>query len=155
MLPLHVLIFSGVLHDGALVRIGSVTARFGVGDPTHAVADERYLRATIDGLTGVFTRRFLLREPGADPAARRTVLTIDLDMFKTLNDRHAGSWSATFALREVAARIPMHDSAGLELVARYGGEEFALVLPGVSLEAARGAREGDPHRVRTGADRGR
>ena len=101
--------------------------------------------ATTDDLTGLLNRRaFFARAEAARLLALRlrqpiTLLMLDIDHFKQLNDRfgHATgdealvkfSATCTEALRE-------HDILG-----RLGGEEFALALPGTDLEGARHAAE--------------
>jgi len=101
--------------------------------------------ATTDDLTGLLNRRaFFARAEAARLLSLRmrqpiTLLMLDIDHFKQLNDRfgHATGdealvkFSATCgeALRE-------HDILG-----RLGGEEFALVLPGTDLDGAIHAAE--------------
>jgi diguanylate cyclase (GGDEF)-like protein len=63
------------------------------------------------------------------------VIMVDLDHFKSLNDRH-GHVAGDLVLREVSRRLQLsirsYDSIG-----RYGGEEFLVVAPRCKLEKAR------------------
>lgn len=91
-------------------------------------------RATIDALTTLTNRsqmEQILRDELSQSASARTplsVLLIDLDDFKQVNDTH-GHEAGDQVLREVAMRLRctlrLTDSAG-----RWGGEEFLAVLPG-------------------------
>ena len=95
---------------------------------------ERALRslARTDSLTGLLNRRALQDEATALIAqARRhgdlvTVLLIDLDCFKQINDSR-GHDSGDRALCLVAALLQAAMRRG-DLVARWGGEEFCVVL---------------------------
>ncbi|MFC7051947.1 GGDEF domain-containing protein [Hansschlegelia quercus] len=97
---------------------------------------EAELRATAstDSLTGLFNRRaFVERADAAVAASRSTqaplsVLMIDIDHFKAINDRF-GHAVGDQVLKTVAQRA----SEGLrreDVFARLGGEEFAVLLPG-------------------------
>jgi diguanylate cyclase (GGDEF)-like protein len=68
-----------------------------------------------------------------------SVVVLDLDHFKRINDTH-GHAEGDRALAAAAERLRtvVRDS---DAVGRLGGEEFVLVLPGVSPEAAREAAE--------------
>jgi diguanylate cyclase (GGDEF)-like protein len=92
---------------------------------------EAEVQASTDGLTGLPNRRYfdevcalLARRRRADDTVG--ILMIDIDKFKTLNDRH-GHQVGDEVLREVARAIV---SAVREddVPARYGGEEFAVLL---------------------------
>lgn len=67
----------------------------------------------------------------SEPAS---VLMIDIDHFKTFNDRY-GHLTGDHVLRLVAATIK-ENVKGQDIAARYGGEEFALVLPNTALRSA-------------------
>jgi diguanylate cyclase (GGDEF)-like protein len=98
-------------------------------------------RAMTDELTGVMTRR-ALRELFAallSDALRRekqvAALMLDLDHFKTVNDRY-GHPAGDAVLRHVANTMQSHLRADA-LLARYGGEEFAIVTPVDDMRTAR------------------
>ncbi|MEE7457917.1 GGDEF domain-containing protein [Methylorubrum populi] len=93
--------------------------------------DQMRLRAETDALTGLANRaRFedRLREPV------RTLILIDLDGFKTINDTY-GHPAGDRCLREAARRIGLVCPRA-ELAARIGGDEFAVILDGDAAEAA-------------------
>jgi len=110
---------------------------------TTAVAIEAsrfYQLATVDGLTGLFVRRFfdqrLLEE--WDRTARYgnsfTLGLFDLDRFKRLNDTH-GHLVGDQVLRE-AAQVVRENMRSFDIASRYGGEEFVFILPRTTLEEA-------------------
>src|SRR5262245_2991851 len=84
-----------------------------------------------DDLTHLFTRRaFLSRLESelqtASPEQPISVLLIDLDHFKAINDEY-GHPAGDRVLMHIASLLPTHDGV---FAARFGGEEFALILPG-------------------------
>jgi len=96
-----------------------------------AIHHELDHQAHHDALTGLPNRVLLLKEltaAVADPDCRPTVLFLDLNGFKPVNDR-LGHEAGDALLRLVAARLPgsvPEDS----LVARVGGDEFTILLKG-------------------------
>jgi len=112
-----------------------------------AVANVR-LRALsyLDGLTGLANRRRFdeaLEEAcaaAAEDGAPLSLVLIDLDHFKSLNDSQ-GHQEGDEALRAVAALLAERTESRGGLAARFGGEEFAWLLPGVDLEVARAEAE--------------
>ncbi len=87
--------------------------------------------ATRDPLTGLLNRRGLderLRMVGVE---RGTLIALDYDQFKRLNDA-LGHPAGDAALLHLS-RILHEQVRGVDAVARVGGEEFLLWLPGASL----------------------
>jgi diguanylate cyclase (GGDEF)-like protein len=97
--------------------------------------------ADVDQLTGVATHRHLqerVRHEIARSARAGTqfsVLMVDLDGFKGVNDRH-GHADGNRVLRNVAAGIKLAVRAS-DIVARYGGDEFVVLMPDTGERAAR------------------
>ncbi|CAN5717429.1 hypothetical protein BH23PSE2_BH23PSE2_02190 [soil metagenome] len=98
------------------------------------VEQELEHRAGHDPLTNLPNRHRLQRElQGAIAHATQSgdglaVLYLDLDGFKTVNDR-GGHDTGDRLLREVAQRLQQGLRQG-DLVARVGGDEFVAMLPG-------------------------
>jgi diguanylate cyclase (GGDEF)-like protein len=65
-----------------------------------------------------------------------TLLMLDLDHFKVINDQF-GHVAGDSVLREVADCLTRSFVAGSDFVSRFGGEEFAVVLWDVTLTRAR------------------
>ena len=93
-----------------------------------------------DGLTGLYNRTHfrdafeqMLRE-GQATKRPTTLLMIDLDHFKAINDRH-GHLVGDDCLRWAAKRIGQALRAHEALLARFGGEEFIVALSGYDLNA--------------------
>jgi len=88
--------------------------------------------AYLDGLTGIFNRRFFeLRIAEEIERARRFgtglgVVMIDIDQFKRLNDEF-GHLLGDEVLRQVSS-IFHQQLRRIDVVCRYGGEEFAILL---------------------------
>jgi diguanylate cyclase (GGDEF)-like protein len=96
--------------------------------------------AMVDGLTGLFVRRYFdARIEEEIERARRygsdfSVVMMDVDDFKVLNDTH-GHQVGDRVLRAVAA-IVRGNMRGVDTAARYGGEEIALILPRTDMVSA-------------------
>jgi len=93
-----------------------------------------------DGLTGLTNvRHFREQVQREHSRARRhndpyTILMMDIDHFKKINDVHGHPVGDT-VLREMAA-IFREGVRGTDLPARYGGEEFIVFLPRTRLPEA-------------------
>ena len=89
--------------------------------------------AQTDGLTGLWNHAaFWRRLQAEDARARRiqapySVLMIDVDHFKALNDQY-GHQAGDAVLRRMADILGKR-VRGSDVLARYGGEEFAVLLP--------------------------
>lgn len=89
--------------------------------------------AMVDPLTGLYNRRFAEQRLAAEVArsSRRghslTVLSMDLDKFKHINDTY-GHLAGDLVLQEFAARLSKA-VRGSDLVVRMGGDEFLVILP--------------------------
>jgi diguanylate cyclase (GGDEF)-like protein len=96
-------------------------------------AEEFLKLAILDPLTGLHNRRFAEERLAADIArAQRnrvslTVVMLDLDGLKSINDRH-GHAAGDAALKTFAERL-MGATRGSDLAARLGGDEFVVLLP--------------------------
>jgi diguanylate cyclase (GGDEF)-like protein len=99
-----------------------------------------YEMAMVDGLTGLFVRRYFdARIEEEIERARRydtgfSVVMMDVDDFKALNDTH-GHQVGDRVLRGVAT-IVKANMRGVDTAARYGGEEIALILPRTEMVSA-------------------
>lgn len=97
-------------------------------------------QAFTDGLTGTLNRRRFLELAGVEvERARRhgqpiALLMIDLDHFKSVNDRHGHAGGDT--VLQAFVRTALTVMRGSDLFGRVGGEEFAALLPQTDLEGA-------------------
>jgi diguanylate cyclase (GGDEF)-like protein len=96
--------------------------------------------AYLDGLTGIFNRRFFeLRIMEEIERARRygtgmAVIMADIDSFKRLNDEF-GHVLGDEVLRQVSSLFHQQ-LRKVDVVCRYGGEEFGILLTQVNAEQA-------------------
>jgi two-component system C4-dicarboxylate transport sensor histidine kinase DctB len=105
------------------------------------LTEDLRLVSITDSLTGAYNRRYF-HDASAKmvSSARRhgqplSVVVIDADRFKNINDRY-GHPAGDKALQELTAacRQGLREE---DLLARFGGEEFILLLPNTDAEAAR------------------
>lgn len=99
-----------------------------------------YELAMVDGLTGLFMRRYFdARIEEEIERSKRystpfSVLMMDVDDFKKLNDEH-GHLIGDRVLRAIANCVKSQ-LRGVDTAARYGGEEIAVILPRSDMVAA-------------------
>ncbi|MHB8947936.1 MAG: sensor domain-containing diguanylate cyclase [Rhodoferax sp.] len=97
--------------------------------------------ANIDALTGALSRRnfFNLAEQEVARSIRYSlplmVLMLDLDHFKTINDKY-GHAAGDVVLQKCVQTVTSV-LRGADLIGRIGGEEFAVLLPNTPLEGGR------------------
>lgn len=113
---------------GVLARSGVVQER---------LVEQLRHQAGVDPLTGLSTRRVL--DAATTSAAREggqgtSLVIIDLDRFKTVNDTH-GHLGGDAALTHVAALLRTH-CRDHDVVARMGGDELAVLMRDCPPQAA-------------------
>ncbi|WP_256937195.1 diguanylate cyclase, partial [Enterobacter chuandaensis] len=87
----------------------------------------------------LFERAKILAEKCHQQSLPFSVIQLDLDHFKSVNDQYghqAGDKVLSHTAGLIASALRKNDVAG-----RVGGEEFCVVLPGIGLEEARGVAE--------------
>jgi two-component system, cell cycle response regulator len=142
-------------HDSWLQFGPRVSFRFSMTD----VREERLLRklyesSTRDALTGAYNRLHFEERLRAEVAyairhkAQASLLLIDLDHFKRVNDTYGHPAGDAVLKRtcEACARALRTE----DVFARFGGEEFAVVLRGIDLKGA--SRLGDRLRQAVAAE---
>ncbi len=143
------------LMDGDIIHLGRrVGLRFALVDaPQEALMRQLYESSTRDALTGCYNRKhFDDRLKGELAYALRhgtsvALIMIDIDHFKSVNDRYGHSAGDTVlkqTARAISQRLRTEDT-----FARFGGEEFAVILRGVNLSGA--ARLGERLRATVAA----
>jgi diguanylate cyclase (GGDEF)-like protein len=122
-----------------LAQVGAISLH------TAARYSEMRATATIDGLTGIFNKRYLthrLAEEAThalEQASSVCVFIFDVDNFKTYNDQN-GHVAGDRLLQSLAKVV--QDNLRRETVfGRYGGEEFLILFPDFRREQALAAAE--------------
>jgi len=106
-----------------------------------------------DPLTGLLNRRAMHAALDEHTRRRRraadtfSVLMIDIDHFKSVNDRH-GHEAGDRALTHIA-RLMTQALRTQDLVGRFGGEEFIVLLPAAGLAQAQARAESLRQQVRS------
>ncbi len=122
--------------ERAELNLRNILSHIGLAIKTPTLYD----RATLDSLTGLYTKRHMTAELSKLFAGCRrlskslAVIMLDIDHFKNINDTH-GHLTGDIVLREVAGiikqQIREYDSAY-----RYGGEEICILLPDTAARSA-------------------
>jgi diguanylate cyclase (GGDEF)-like protein len=128
-------------EEEALARVAAMLRIKSLQDELREAKSQLLALSMTDGLTGVYNRRFF--DERLDEELQRSLryeerfslLILDIDHFKALNDRH-GHLVGDQVLRETAQLVRASVRAA-DVCARYGGEEFAVILPKTDLPSAR------------------
>jgi len=127
------------LQDGDKIQVGDTTLKFSLHDEAdHRYQQEIQRRIHLDDLTGLlslnsFYERLERRlKQARHRRSRVTVLMMDLDGLKSVNEKH-GHLAGSFLIKSVAAHL--RERLGpLGEVGRYGGDEFIAFVPDLETE---------------------
>jgi len=103
-------------------------------------------QAITDGLTGINNRKYfndrLIEQIALCRRIKKplTLLLIDIDHFKKLNDTY-GHQAGDYCLQEVAKHLEKCLGRRSDAVSRYGGEEFTVLLPATDLPGGKKVAE--------------
>jgi two-component system cell cycle response regulator len=123
-----------------LARVSTQVRRFRYTDQLRSNVRASIEMAVTDALTGLYNRRYLethlahLIEHAVNRGKALSVLTLDVDFFKAVNDNHGHS-AGDRVLQEIAGRIRA-SIRNIDLACRTGGEEFVVVLPATDIATA-------------------
>jgi two-component system, cell cycle response regulator len=140
ILGVVVLATSTEFNQDALWMIDFFSQGFALALKNAVIHNQLQQIAIIDGMTGTLNRRFGLKRLSDEfSRAKRansplTVMMLDLDNFKKINDNYghlSGDKVIISAVTETQKIL--RDS---DIIMRFGGEEFLIVLPGVSAKHA-------------------
>jgi two-component system, cell cycle response regulator len=115
------------------LRLQTQLSRKRAADRARASVNDGLRMAMVDPLTGLYNRRYAMPRLArvAEGAERDgsvfAVMVIDLDRFKSVNDRF-GHATGDAVLVDIAQRLTDNLRAG-DMIARIGGEEFLVLLP--------------------------
>ncbi|HEU4426696.1 MAG TPA: diguanylate cyclase [Pilimelia sp.] len=142
--PLGVLLVAGnheLTQDGAVELAAALAGQGMTAFENARLFSEVRRLATIDGLTGLYTRNHFFAEADRQlRVARRyqrpvAAIMLDIDHFKRINDTY-GHPVGDEVIRVVAERL-REAARDSDVVGRYGGEEFAVLTPETGGPAAR------------------
>ncbi len=125
---------------GQVKRIGSERLRFEQKLSNRNALARINKLATIDSLTGLKNRHYLIDVAGREiDRCRRhkrdaAVLILDLDHFKKINDVH-GHAAGDIVLKCIGKMLNK-SVRSIDIPCRYGGEEFVVVMPDISFADA-------------------
>ncbi len=98
--------------------------------------------STHDPLTGIYNRRFIMKSLEDELNRSRrydnifSVLLIDIDHFKLINDRY-GHQAGDMVISGVVRIFLDHHLREVDIFGRYGGDEFLIILPSTDHNGSR------------------
>jgi two-component system, cell cycle response regulator len=154
------LVTERVSADELAHRVRALLRRKSQADRLRDTVRSGLQAAVTDQLTGLYNRRYALphlakmAERALVKARDFTVMVLDIDHFKRINDQH-GHAVGDKVLAEVARRL-RDNLRAVDLIARIGGEEFLVAMPDttaaqgqVAAERLRRMIEGAPFALQT------
>jgi two-component system cell cycle response regulator len=123
-----------------MARVRTQIKRKRHSDYLRSRLEESVELSIIDPLTGLYNRRYLeshmrtLFGEALRSGRAFSVLLIDIDHFKHVNDAH-GHDAGDAVLKEFSARL-RRNTRSVDLACRLGGEEFMIVMPETDLARA-------------------
>ncbi|MDP8984205.1 MAG: diguanylate cyclase [Pseudomonadota bacterium] len=124
-----------------IARLRTATRILSLEHSLKCAIEDRRRMAMTDPLTGAHNRRYFMRYFGAElKRANRfrndlSLLALDIDFFKTINDRYGHATGDT-VLKKFVRHIQKFLPRKEDWCARMGGEEFVVVLPQTGLAGA-------------------
>jgi diguanylate cyclase (GGDEF)-like protein len=129
------------LKDGDIIRLGTILLKFFDTDNIDGIVQDKiYRMATVDVLTQIFNRQYLMDALSSEFKVAKayksplTIIYFDLDHFKKVNDSYGHN----------CGDVILKDSCNLvkkvvrkdDVFGRVGGEEFVIILPKTDAETA-------------------
>lgn len=124
-----------------VARLGNARRIVSLEQALRRALDQKRQMANTDVLTGAYSRRYLERQLSLELERTRrfnhslTVLLIDIDHFKRINDRY-GHAVGDEVLRSTYRRMRELVPRTCDWIGRYGGEEFLITLLDTNLRGA-------------------
>ncbi|MCQ4295397.1 sensor domain-containing diguanylate cyclase [Pseudomonas stutzeri] len=124
----------------ALTLAFIISHRIKLLEDMRASQEDLKKQAATDPLTKLYNRRFFFPESdyllklARDGLAPISIVTLDIDHFKRINDSH-GHACGDKVIQHLAKALK-EESRTVDLVARLGGEEFVVLLPGANVMEA-------------------
>lgn len=124
-----------------VARLGNARRIVSLEQALRRALDQKRQMANTDVLTGAYSRRYLERQLSLELERTRrfnhslAVLLIDIDHFKSINDRY-GHAVGDEVLRSTYRRMRELIPRTCDWIGRYGGEEFLITLLDTNLRGA-------------------
>lgn len=131
-----------VLDDGDKLQVGrAIVLRFAFHDALDQSFHENLVASALrDPLTRLFNKRYFLDRLDSElkfalrHSTPLTLLMLDVDHFKRVNDTHGHLAGDALLVR--LGEVISHAVRNEDVVARFGGEELVVILRSTTMEAA-------------------